>query len=137
MKNVLSFSDYDPTDEYKADLRRDINLNVVRRSPYYKELIRMGFEEVTSDQQDLNNTMKFIRIRRTAKDRGHDLPFYTIHPTGTVRRYNPPKSEEQPEGSGNDIKTFEKPFVRNRDYIKGIKYLIGYLKRKEERGDFK
>lgn len=137
MKNVLSFSDYDPADEYKSELRRDINLNAARRSPAYKELLRMGFEEITSDQQELNNTLKFIRTRRHAKDKGHDFPFYTIHPSGTVRRYNPPKSAEQPEGSGNDIKKFTKPFVRGRDYIKGIKYLIGYLERKEERGDYK
>jgi hypothetical protein len=137
VKNILSFSDYDPADEYKAELRRDLNLNVIRRSPEYKELIRMGFEEETSDQQELNNTLKFIRTRRAERDRGHDFPFYTIHPSGTVRRYNPPKSKEFPEGSGNDIKVFKKPFVKGRDYIKGLKYLIGYLKRKESKGDFK
>ena len=38
---------------------------------------------------------------------------------------------------GNDIKNFPKPFIRGRDYIKAIKYLIGYLERKEEKGDYK
>jgi hypothetical protein len=54
-----------------------------------------------------------------------------------VRRYNPPREIEVPEGSGNDIKRFRRPFLRGRDYIKAIRYLIGYLKRKEEKGDFK
>ena len=123
MKNVLSFSDYDPELEYKSDTRREMNLNRVRRSREYKELIKKGFKELTSEQQELNSTMKFQRVRFKEKDKGHDFPFYTIHPSGTVRRYNPPKSPEVPEGSGN--------------YIKGIQYLLDYLDRKEDRGDYK
>jgi hypothetical protein len=137
MKNILSFSNYDPTEEYMADTRREINLNPARRSKEYKDLIKMGFEEITSDQQKLNSTLKFQRSLGREKDKGHDFPFYTIHPSGNVRRYNPPREEEVPEGSGNDIKRFKKPFFRGRDYVKAIRYLIGYLKRKEEKGDYK
>jgi len=60
MKNVLSFSDYDPELEYKSDTRREMNLNRVRRSREYKELIKKGFKELTSEQQELNSTMKLI-----------------------------------------------------------------------------
>jgi hypothetical protein len=137
MKNILSFSNYDPEDEYRSETRREINLGPVRRSLPYKELIRKGFAELTSDQQELNSTMKFQRMRDKEKDKGHDYPFYTIHPSGTVRRYNPPREEETPEGSGNEIKQFDKPFIRAKDYVKGLRYLIGYLKRKEEKGDYK
>lgn len=137
MKNLISFSNYEPDEEYKSDSRREMNLNPVRRSAEFKELLRMGFEEVTSDQQELNSTLKFVRVKNKEKDRGHDYPFYTIHPTGTVRRYNPPRGEEVPEGSGNEIKVFPKPFIRWKDYIKALRYLIKYLERKEERGDFK
>jgi hypothetical protein len=137
MKNILSFSDYDPEDEYRSETRRELNLGPIRRSPEYRKLRDMGFAEVTSEQQELNSTMKFQRKRDKEKDKGHDYPFYTIHPSGTVRRYNPPRSPEVPEGSGNDIKVFKKPFVKSRDYLRGLRYLISYLERKEERGDYK
>jgi hypothetical protein len=137
MKNVLSFSDYDPELEYKSETRREMNLNRVRRSREYKELIKKGFKEITSEQQELNSTMKFQRVRYKEKDKGHDFPFYTIHPSGTVRRYNPPKSPEVPEGSGNDLIVFDKPFYKPKDYIKGIQYLLDYLDRKEDRDDYK
>ena len=137
MKHVINFDQYDPEDEYKSDLRRDINLEIVRKTSEYNDLIRRGFEEATSPQQELNNTLKFIRVKQRERDRGFDYPFYTIHPSGTVRRYNPPRGDETPEGSGNVIKKFKRPFMKSRDYIRGLRYLIDYLERKEEEGDFK
>lgn len=83
--------------------------------------------------------MKFIRSKNKQKEPGYDDVFYTIHPTGTVRRYNPPKSKDGdvPEGSGNDLKKFPGKFRRSRDYKKAMIYLIEYLERKQERGDFR
>lgn len=131
------FKDYDPSFEYKSDSRRELNLDSVRKSKDYKKLLLLGFKEETSHQQELNNTLKFVRVENKKRERGHSDVFYTIHPSGTVRRYNPVKSEDVPEGNGNDIKKFGEPFRTSADYKKGIKYLYNYLERKEERGDYR
>ena len=81
--------------------------------------------------------MKFIRTENKQREKGHGDVFYTIHPTGTVRRYNPIRSKETPEGSGNDIKKFVEPFKNIADYKKGLNYLWQYLKRKEDRKDYR
>jgi hypothetical protein len=137
VKNVLSFSKYDPNKEYKRETRRDIDLKYIRNSKEYRRIIDLGFKDVTSHQQDLNNTIKLTRRIKKQSERGHDDVFYTIHPSGTVRRYNPPKSEEIPSGSGNDIKKFESPFRGSRGYLKAFRYLYNYLTRKEEKGNFR
>jgi hypothetical protein len=137
MKNILNFREYKPNLEYKKELRREINLDTVRKSKDYTKLLSLGFEEKTSHQQELNNTLKFIRVKHKQREIGHDDVFYTIHPSGTIRRYNPIKSEDVPEGNGNDIKKFKDPFRTSKDYIKGIKFLYEYLKRKEDRGDYR
>lgn len=137
MENLLSFKDYEPTEEYKSESRRSLNLDSVRRTKEYKRIIKLGFEEETSHQQEINNTIKFVRSKHKQKEKGHDDVFYTIHPTGTVRRYNPIKSEDVPQGNGNDIKKFIEPFEKPKDYIKGLNYLWQYLKRKEANKDFR
>jgi hypothetical protein len=114
-----------------------LNLDSVRRSKEYKRIIKLGFEEETSHQQEINNTLKFVRSKHKQTEKGHDDVFYTIHPTGTVRRYNPIKSEDIPQGNGNDIKKFIEPFEKPKDYIKGLNYLWQYLKRKEANKDFR
>jgi hypothetical protein len=137
MKNLKKFNDYNPDEEYKAESRRSLNLDSIRARKEYKRIIDLGFEEETSHQQEINNTMKFIRTKNKQKEKDHDDVFYTIHPTGTVRRYNPIKAEEIPQGSGNDIKKFIEPFEKPKDYIKGLNYLWQYLKRKEANKDFR
>lgn len=137
MKYVVIFEEYDPSDEYKLDSRRAINLDRIRKSIEYKRIMDLGFEEETSHQQELNNSMKFIRTENKQREKGHGDVFYTIHPTGTVRRYNPIRSKETPEGSGNDIKKFVEPFKNIADYKKGLNYLWQYLKRKEDRKDYR
>ena len=137
MENLLNFKDYEPAEEYKSESRRSLNLDSVRRSKEYKRIIKLGFDEETSHQQEINNTLKFIRSKHKQTEKDHDDVFYTIHPTGTVRRYNPIKSEEIPQGSGNDIKKFIEPFEKPKDYIKGLNYLWQYLKRKEANKDFR
>lgn len=137
MRNIKRFKDYDPSGEYKSDSRRELNLDSIRKSTDYKKLLSLGFEEETSHQQELNNTLKFIRVENKKSERGHSDVFYTVHPSGTVRRYNPVKSKDVPEGNGNDIKKFGEPFKTASDYKKGIKYLYNYLERKEERGDYR
>ena len=91
---------------YKEENRRPINLDAVRRTKEYRSLLSLGFKEDTSYQQELNNTMKFVRTKNKQKEPGYGDVFYTIHPTGTVRRYNPIKTSdgEVQEGSGNDLK---------------------------------
>ena len=111
-------------------------MDEVRNSPEYRDVLLLGFKDATSHQQDLNNTIKFVRSRKKQKERGHDDVFYTIHPSGIIRRYNPIKSDETPEGNGNDLIRF-KPFRTGKDYRKGLKYLHDYLVRKEEKGDFR
>ena len=137
LKNEFSVGEYTPSDEYQEGLRRNINLNSIRKTKEYRNIIDLGFIDDTSHQQELNNTIKFIRKSDIDKEFGMDPVFYTIHPTGTIRRYNPPKSDETPQGSGNDIKVFNKPFFRGKDYLKGLKYLFHYLRRKEGRGDYR
>ncbi len=137
MKNIRRFKDYDPSNEYKSDSRRELNLDSIRKSKDYKKLLSFGFDEETSHQQELNNTLKFIRVENKKSERGHSDVFYTIHPSGTVRRYNPVRSDDVPEGNGNDIKKFGEPFKTTSDYKKGIKYLCDYIERKEERGDYR
>jgi hypothetical protein len=141
MKHLLEYSKYSPEEEYKSDSRREINLDVVRKFPEYKMILDIGFKDVTSHQQELNNTLKFTRTTDVQREKGHGKVFYTIHPTGIVRRYNPVRNRKNPgemdEGNGNDIKDFGKPFKRTTDYNKGLKYLLQYLKRKEEKGDYR
>lgn len=136
MKNLLSFKKYNPELEYKVETRRELDMEDVRNSPEYRNVLSLGFKDVTSHQQDLNNTIKFVRSRKKQKERGHDDVFYTVHPSGIIRRYNPIKSDETPEGNGNDLIRF-KPFRTEKDYRKGLKYLREYLVRKEEKGDFR
>ena len=136
MKHIISFKNYKPDLEYKVETRRDLDLDVIRNMREYKKILGLGFKDITSHQQELNNTIKFVRTRKKQKERGHDEVFYTIHPSGTVRRYNPIKADETPEGSGNDLRKFP-PFKTIRDYRKGLEYLHDYLQRKEEKGDFR
>lgn len=140
MKYIFEFEKFkDPQAPYKGESRKTINLDSVRRTKEYRRILSLGFKEDTSHQQELNSTMKFIRTKNKQKEAGYDDVFYTIHPTGTVRRYNPPKDDnnELPEGSGNDLKRFPSKFQRSRDYKKALIYLYGYLLRKQERGDFR
>ena len=124
---------------YKEENRKPINIDAVRRTKEYRKLLSLGFKDDTSHQQELNNTLKFIRTKNKQKENGYDDVFYTVHPTGTVRRYNPPKTKDDDiqEGSGNDLKKFSKPFVRSRDYKQALTYLYDYLLRKQDRGDFR
>jgi hypothetical protein len=137
MMNIKSFKDYNPNDEYKADSRRTLDLDRVRTTKEYRRLINLGFSEETSDQQALNNTMKFVRTKHKQKEKGHSDVFYTIHPSGTVRRYNPIKSDDVPQGNGNDIKKYIIPFRKSSDYKKALDYLWQYIKRKEDNEDFR
>ena len=137
MKNLLNFKNYDPGKEYKVDSRREIDLEPIRKTFDYRKILDLGFKEDTSHQQELNNTLKFIRHKKKQKEKGHGDVFYTIHPSGTVRRYNPRKGDETPEGSGNDIKKFYKPFKSTKDYSKALKYLHHYLVRKQKRHDYR
>lgn len=141
MKFLLEYEKYSPESEYKFDSRRSLNLDNIRGSLDYRRLVKLGFEEVTSHQQELNNTLKFTRNSEKQREKGHGKVFYTIHPTGKVRRYNPVKDSENPkemvEGNGNVIKDFGKPFKRPSDYSKGLRYLWQYIKRKEEKGDYR
>ena len=141
MKFLLEYEKYNPEDEYRFDSRRSLNLDLVRKSVSYKRLIELGFKEDTSHQQEINNTLKFVSTTNNKNEKGHDKVFYTIHPTGKVRRYNPIKSEDNPgermEGNGNDIKDFHKPFRRPSEYTKGLRYLWQYIKRKQENGNYR
>lgn len=141
MKHLLEYEKYNPEKEYSSDTRREIDLDVVRKMAGYERLIDLGFKEVTSHQQELNNTLKFTRTTNTQRERGHGKVFYTIHPTGKVRRYNPVRNKENPEeidqGNGNVIKDFMKPFKKPTDYGRGLDYLWQYIKRKEEREDYR
>jgi hypothetical protein len=137
MKNILSFKKYNPENEYKKKFRRELNLENLRKTRAFSRILDLGFSEESSHQQELNNTIKFIRTKKKQDEPGHDDVFYTIHPSGTVRRYNPIKSEETPEGEGNDIKKFPQPFKSGRDYIKALNYLWQYLKRKESQKNFR
>ena len=137
MKNIKEYKSYKPEKEYKKTTRREINLDVLRKSKDYKNLIKIGFKDSTSHQQELNNTLKFERKREKQKERGKGKTFYTLHPSGTVRRYNPDKSKEILQGSGNDLINFGKPFKSSRDYSKGLRYLKSYIERKEGRKDYR
>lgn len=141
MIHLLEYEKYTPRSEYEADQRRELNLDLVRKLPEYEMVLGLGFKDMTSHQQELNNTLKFSRTTDVQRERGHGRVFYTIHPTGTVRRYNPVKDKKNPDeldqGNGNDIKRFNKPFTKVTDYAKGLKYLWQYLKRKEEKGDYR
>lgn len=136
MINLFEFDDFSKLKEYKADTRREINLEVVRNLPEYEELLRMGVSDETSGQQEINNTLKLVPGWQR-KEKGHQKVFYTVHPTGIVRRYNPPRENEDLEGSGNDIKVFPDKFRTARDYRKALKYLIKYFKEKIKRGDYR
>jgi len=137
VKNIKSYKDYKPEKEYEKSTRREVNLDVLRKSKDYKDIIKMGFKETTSHQQELNNTLKFERKKEKQKEKGKGKTFYTVHPSGIVRRYNPDKSKEIPQGSGNDLINFGIPFRSSREYSKGLKYLKSYIERKEERKDYR
>jgi len=140
MKHLFEFKKFkEPQDLYKEENRKTINLDAVRRTKEYRKILSLGFKDDTSHQQEMNSTLKFVRTKNKQKETGYDDVFYTIHPTGIVRRYNPvkDKSGEVQEGSGNDLKRFDKPFERSRDYKQGLKYLYEYLLRKQNRGDFR
>lgn len=136
MRSIVEFEDYDPRSEYIEDERRNLDLDWIRGTKEYQQIIDLGFEDITSDQQELNNTLKFQRKKQPDIE-GYDKVFYTIHPTGTVRRYNPVESDEIPQGQGNTIRTFPKPFNTSRDYKKAFRYLHNYLRRKELKKDFR
>ncbi len=141
MNHILEYEKYDPEKEYSSETRREVNLDTVRKLVDYERLIDLGFKEVTSHQQELNNTLKFTRNDNVQKERGHGKVFYTVHPTGKVRRYNPVRNKENPneidQGNGNVIKDFMKPFKKATDYSKGLRYLWQYIKRKEEKEDYR
>jgi hypothetical protein len=136
MKHLMIFEAYNPRKEYKVDSRRDIDLDKVRSMPEYKDIIDLGFKEDTSFQQELNNTLKFIRRRHKQSEKDHGDVFYTIHPSGAIRRYNPPKGENTPSGSGNDLFKYPK-FKSEKDYRKGLLFLWQYLRRKENQGNYR
>lgn len=137
LKHLLEFEKYDPRLEYKVETRRELSLDNIRRSKEYRNILDLGFEEDHSHQQALNNTLKFVRVKNKQKEKGHGDVFYTIHPSGIVRRYNPEKSDEVPEGGGNDIRRFPRPFKTLKDYNKALQYLFNYLRRKELRKNFR
>lgn len=137
MNHLLEYSKYDPRDEYKTEDRRDLDIDKIKKSKEYRNLIDLGFSEVNSYQQELNNTLKFLRIKNKQKEEGHGDVFYTVHPTGIVRRYNPIISSDVPEGNGNVIRRFPKPFRTTKEYSKALRYLFNYLRRKELRGDYR
>lgn len=137
MKNILSFKKYNPENEYKKKFRRELNLDNLRKTKAFFRILDLGFREETSHQQELNNTIKFVRTRNKQGEAGHSDVFYTIHPSGTVRRYNPIKAKETPEGEGNDIKKFPEPFKSGKDYVKALNYLWQYLKRKESQKNYR
>jgi len=136
MINLFEFDKYDPKSEYLEDERRSIDLDKIRKSDAYRDIIDLGFSDDTSDQQELNNTLKFRRKRQPEVD-GYGEVFYTVHPTGVVRRYNPIVSSETPEGQGNAIRTYPDPFRNGKEYKKALRYLFNYLRRKELRKDYR
>jgi hypothetical protein len=136
MKHLELFEKYTASQEYKADSRRDIDLEKVRGLNEYKDITDLGFVEDTSFQQELNNTIKFVRKRHKQSQEGFADVFYTIHPSGAIRRYNLPKSDVIPPGSGNLLYKYPK-FKNADDYRKGLLFLWQYLKRKENVGNFR
>jgi hypothetical protein len=136
MINLFEFDKYDPRSEYLEDERRSIDLDNIRKSDAYRDIIDLGFAEETSDQQELNNTLKFRR-KKQPEVKGYADVFYTIHPTGVVRRYNPIESSETPEGQGNTIRNYPRPFRNSKEYKKALRYLFNYLRRKELREDYR
>ena len=136
MNNLLEYDKYDPKEEYKEDSRRDLDLAKIKKSQEYENILGLGFKDITSDQQAGNNTIKFER-KKQPEERGYGNVFYTIHPTGVVKRYNPKKDTEMSEGQGNAIKSFKGHFRTSKAYIKGLKYLYEYLVRKEKREDYR
>lgn len=145
MKNLLYFQqlfegkkEESPQEPYQEENRKEIDLSEVRKSKEYRKIINLGFKEITSDQQELNNTLKFERKKQGASEKGYGKVFYTIHPTGKVRRYKPEKNKEgiMDEGNGNVLKSF--PALKTyKSYKRPLEYLYQYLVRKEERGDLK
>jgi hypothetical protein len=136
MKTILEFEDYDPRSEYIEDERRELDLDWIRGTKEYRQILDLGFEDITSDQQELNNTLKLQRKKQPDIE-GYSKVFYTIHPTGTVRRYNPVDSDEIPQGQGNTIRTYPRPFRDSREYRKALRYLFNYLRRKELKKDYR
>lgn len=136
MKTILEFEDYDPRSEYIEDERRELDLDWIRGTKEYRQILDLGFEDITSDQQELNNTLKLQRKKQPDIE-GYSKVFYTIHPTGTVRRYNPVDSDEIPQGQGNTIRNYPRPFRDSREYRKALRYLFNYLRRKELKKDYR
>lgn len=140
MKSVISYRDYDPKSEYQEETRREINLENIRKSSEYADIIDLGFEDLTSHQQEINNTLKFQR-KNQPHEEGYGDVFYTVHPSGSIRRYNPAIEDEQdsefPEGQGNPIRSYPSPFRNSMEYKKALRYLFNYLRRKELRNNFR
>lgn len=136
MKILLEFEKYDPRDEYLADERRSIDLDRIRKSQEYGDIIDLGFEDLTSHQQELNNTLKFQRKSQPEK-KGYAEVFYTVHPTGNVRRYNPTDDNELVQGQGNTIRRYPDAFRNSKEYLKALRYLFNYLRRKELKQDYR
>jgi hypothetical protein len=136
MKHLILFENYEPRKEYMAKTRRDIDLEKIRSSSEYKDILDLGFKEDTSFQQELNNTIKFVRSRHQQKESGKGDVFYTIHPSGSIRRYNPPDDSSIPAGSGNVLYKYPK-FKDEKEYRKGLLFLWQYLRRKENRGNYR
>lgn len=133
---LQEYDNYDPRSEYLEDERRNIDLDKIRKSDAYQDIIDLGFVDDTSDQQELNNTLKFRR-KKQPEVKGYEDVFYTVHPTGVVRRYNPVKSSDIPEGQGNSIRNYPSPFKNSREYKKALRYLFNYLRRKELKQDYR
>ena len=68
MKFLLEYEKYSPEEEYKSDSRRSLNLDLVRKTVDYKRLIELGLKEDTSHQQEINNTLKFVRTTTNTND---------------------------------------------------------------------
>jgi len=136
MKSLLEFEKYDPRDEYLADERRSIDLDRIRKSQEYRDIVDLGFEDLTSHQQELNNTLKFQRKKQPEK-KGYSDVFYTVHPTGNVRRYNPTEDNEIVQGQGNTIRRYPAAFRNSKEYLKALRYLFNYLRRKELKQDYR
>jgi hypothetical protein len=145
MKNILYFwqlfeskKEESPQEPYQEENRVEMDLAEVKKTKEYRKILSLGFKEVSSDQQELNSSLKFIRTKNKQREKGYGDVFYTVHPTGSVRRYNPKKNKDGTltPGSGNDLKKFP-AFKTPKSYKKALDYLYEYLLRKQERGDFR
>jgi hypothetical protein len=81
LKHLFEYKKFEPQEMYKEENRKPINIDAVRRTKEYRKLLSLGFKDDTSHQQELNNTLKFVRTKHKQKEIGYDDVFYTIHPT--------------------------------------------------------